>query len=525
MATFEVQPAYKIYAFDRGWRIMKYVTETLFKRTDVAARWWFTKAQDAFARSKTQGSFVKYWMYVYMIGLYLAGAVQYVIAMLFAGLFLAVQTILLSLWVAFSIIMIGLLTVCTFTYSRFYRIFYRCPDCHKEMSIPTFICPTCSERHTRLWPSIYGILAHRCKGNANTCDTKLPTLRIEMPGMKLMKRDDLVRICPNCTSQLNAGIGTGTNIHFPIVGGPSTGKSNFIVMATKEFKQRYETENHYSITFTDSKHELDYNENVRRLSTGRELLKTTEVVAHAYNLKIQSPKSRVPKLAYIYDAAGEAYNQSENTSQQEYYKFIDGIIFVIDPFSIPVYRSIHAQDIQFYQDLIRPSQLGVADAYARMFDMFEDSAGLHKGRRFSHPIAVVVTKVDALNLEYEIGSFAAQNMMNADPSITTEGDAINLLVRNFLVQNDLDDFVRNIELQFSNVRYFSCSALGRMPLLNDNRAFMPVRVADPLIWLLSRAKAIEPVQENGRGTRFLEPQTQVQMQTQVQTQKLPFQME
>jgi hypothetical protein len=198
---------------------------------------------------------------------------------------------------------------------------------------------------------------------------------------------------------------------------------------------------------------------------------------------------------------------------------------VVDPFSIPVYRSIHAQDIQFYQNLIRPSDLDVIKAYERMFDMFEDSADLHKGRRFPHPIAVVVSKVDALNLEYEIGSFAAQNMMNADPSITSEGDAINLLVRNFLVQNDLDDFVRTIELQFSNVRYFSCSALGRMPVPNDNRAFMPVRVADPLIWLLSRAKAIEPVQENGRATRFLGPQTQVQVQTQVQTQTMPFQME
>jgi hypothetical protein len=124
MAMFEVQPAHKIYAFDRGWRIMKYVTETLFKRTDVAARWWFTKARDAFARSKTQGAFVKYWLYVYTVGLYMAGAAQYLSAMLFAGLFLAIQTILLSLWVAFSIIMMGILTVCTFTYSRFYRIFY-----------------------------------------------------------------------------------------------------------------------------------------------------------------------------------------------------------------------------------------------------------------------------------------------------------------------------------------------------------------------------------------------------------------
>src|SRR5579872_4619541 len=151
MQMFEVQPAHKIYAFDRGWRIMKYVTHHLFKRTDVAARWWFTKAEDVKTRSATKGMFVKYWFYVYMIGLYLAGGVQYVSAMIIAALFIAIQSIVLSIWVALSVIVIGILAACTFTYARFYRIFFRCPDCHKEMNIPTFICPSCSEQHTRLW--------------------------------------------------------------------------------------------------------------------------------------------------------------------------------------------------------------------------------------------------------------------------------------------------------------------------------------------------------------------------------------
>ena len=503
------QPAYKIYAFDRGWRIMRYVTEHLFKRTDLAARWWFGKAQDANTYGKTKGMFVRYWLYVCVAGLWLAGAIQYICAMLFAGLFLSIQTVLLSIWVALCLLAIGILALCTFVYGRFYRIFYRCPDCHTQMSIPTFICPKCSTEHTRLWPSIYGIVSHRC-----TCETKLPTLRMKIPGMNLMKRDDVVRICPSCRSQINAGIGTGTNIHIPIVGGPSTGKSNLIVMATKEFKETYESNYRYTISFTDSKHELDYNENVKRLATGRELAKTIEVAAHAYNLKIQPPRSLVPKLAYIYDAAGEAYNTSVNTQLQEYYKYIDGILFVIDPFSVGGYRAIHMNEIHQFQNLIRPSDLDVMQAYERMFNMFEDSAGLHKGKRFPHPIAIVVTKVDALFLEDEIGSGAARRMMANDPTIKQEGDAINVLVRNFLNQYGLDHFVRDVEMQFSNVRYFSCSALGRMPDGRDGRSFEPIRVLDPLAWLLAGAKAVDALPNDAKKTRILNTMPLMQQQIQ-----------
>ena len=502
------QPAHKLYAFDRGWRIMRYVMKPLFQRINVAARWWFHKAEEAKAFGGSRNMLIRCCIYVCIVGLVLAGGIQCACAMILVGLFLLIQSIMLSIWVVLCLIMIGILALCTFVYSRFYRIFFRCTDCHKQMNIPTFICFKCAAEHTRLWPSIYGILAHRC-----ICEAKLPTLRMSIPGTKLMKRDDLVRICPECRVQLNASIGQSTNIHIPIVGGPSTGKSNLIVMATKEFKETYESTYHYVITFPDSKHELDYTENVKRLATGRALAKTTEIAARAYNLMIQPPRTLVPKLAYIYDAAGEAYNTSDNTKLQEYYKYINGILFVIDPFSIGGYRAIHRDEIAQIQNLIRPSELDVMQAYERMFDMFEDSAGLHKGRRFPHPIAIVLTKVDALNLEYEIGSEAAHQLMASDPSMTQERDAINALVRNFLCEYGLDHFVRDVEMQFSNVRYFSCSALGRMPDNHDGRSFEPIRVLDALVWLLASAKAISVTPDGGKKTRVLTQWLPMQQQT------------
>ncbi|MEO6892915.1 MAG: hypothetical protein ABI456_24215 [Ktedonobacteraceae bacterium] len=491
MALVEAQPAYKIYAFDRGWRIIRYVTENLFKRTDIAARWWFNKKNDVLVWGTLKGTFIKYWCYVIVVGMVIAGCIQYIMAMLMAVLFVIVQSLLLSLWAALSLLIIGLLFVGTFIYSRFYRIFFRCTDCHKEMDIPTFICPACATKHTRLWPSVYGIFAHRCK----TCETPLPTQRLTIPGLPAMtKRDKLVRICPHCGTQMNADIGTGTNVHIPIIGGPSAGKSNYIVMATKGFKELYESVYHYSIAFTDTKHEQDYRESVYRLSSGRELVKTPQVIAHAFNLKIQAPRAQVPKLAYIYDVAGEAYNTSENTQMQEYYKYINGIVFVIDPFAIADYVYSHQVDVMRYQALIRPSSLDVMHAYERMFQMFENSVGLRRGRRFPHPIAIVITKVDALNLEQEIGSNAARTLI-AQNAASSEEEAINTLVRSFLMRYGLDHFVRDVEMQFSRVRYFSCSALGRMPDPVDSRTFLPVRVIEPLLWLLSSAKAIPPMKK------------------------------
>ena len=88
----------------------------------------------------------------------------------------------------------------------------------------------------------------------------------------------------------------------------------------------------------------------------------------------------------------------------------------------------------------------------------------------------------------------------------TEDDAINVLVREFLCKHDLDHFVRDAEMQFSKVRYFSCSALGRMPEQLNTNPFEPLRVANSLIWLLASAKAVTPPAAQKVATTGLGPQ-------------------
>ncbi len=71
-------------------------------------------------------------------------------------------------------------------------------------------------------------------------------------------------------------------------------------------------------------------------------------------------------------------------------------------------------------------------------------------------------------------------------------------MRDFLRNYGLGNFMRDVESQFAHVKYFSCSALGRLPTQADTRSFQPIRVLDPLVWLLVNAKAIKPVQSQAR---------------------------
>lgn len=481
MKLYTPQPAYKIYAFDRGWRVIRYTTQKLFARTDKAARWWFNQAKSVRSWGARREWFIfKYGAWVVIVGMWLAGATQYVSAFALAGLFIVLLTLGLFSWAAVSGITMGILAAITYLYLRIYRIFFRCPNCHHDMPIPIYICPKCATEHTRLWPSIYGVLHHRCKN----CETKLPTLG-------LLGRTKVPRICPHCRHPLNAGIGEGSNIHIPVVGGRSAGKTNYIVMATHEFMDWYGPRHSYVISFTDEKHEETFNANKRSLQTGHELVETPDEVPQAYNLKIEIPGAPVPKLVYLYDASGETFTSYEKVSQHDYYKYIDGIIFVIDPFAIPDYLQIHQSEVELIRESLRPSNLGIMQVYERMIEMVEASVKIRHRGRYVQPIAVVVTKVDALNLEDEIGAPAAQALRDRDPSLRDDEEAINQLVREFLCHYQLDNFVRDLESQFSNVGYFSCSALGRLPSATDSSAFDPIRASDPFEWLLKRIKVIK----------------------------------
>ena len=138
------------------------------------------------------------------------------------------------------------------------------------------------------------------------------------------------------------------------------------------------------------------------------------------------------------------------------------------------------------------------DGYSRMINVLEASFGVKNGQKFPHPLAVVVTKSDALNLEAMIGSLGAIELMKKDPAIRCQEDAIDCLVESFLLNNHMGNLVRNIHMQFANVRFFSCSALGRLPDPSRHDGYVPFRVLDPFTWVLGEIGVVNTARERAK---------------------------
>lgn len=484
-STLQPRSAQKLYPFDRGWRILRYVIESLTTRLYSIHTWWVNKVRQLVGFASNRHWFVRYWVYVCIVGMVIFATIQYIEMLLVVICFLVLYILSLAIWAFFYLIIISFLALRTWIYTKYNAFFFCCPHCHKEMPLPGFRCPCGTEQDIPLFPNFYGIFSHQC----SVCNKKLPTL-------DRWGRAALRRFCPHCKRPLHEGIGKGSNIHIVLVGDTSVGKTNYLVMAIDVCKRTLERKYHYSVSFPDPQHERTFESNIERLDTGRALPKTPDLVPPAYNIIIKFPPSllpKFPKLLYVYDARGEIYNDMGELSRQEYYKYTKGIIFIIDPFAIPKYSDQHKIEIDNMRKLLRPADLDVDVIYGRLKETFENNfSSLARGHRYSQSVAIVINKTDALHLEDELGLPAARNLMRQRPSISTEEDAMHILVRDFLNLYGLGNFVRDIEAHF-NVRYFSCSALGRLPEPSDTSSFRPIRVFEPLAWILKQTKAIKRI--------------------------------
>lgn len=351
------------------------------------------------------------------------------------------------------------------------KIHPRCPhsECHKPIDLPHYDCPECGKaRHKNLIPGHYGVCHRQCE-----CGAWLPTLF-------LFGRNQLPSFCPHpeCGRPLNSGAQITRNLLIPIAGAVDAGKTSYLIASMFEFHQLAKA-GRASIAFPEKKYETLYKKNERNFLSGISADKTVAESPDAFLLSVNTGGS--DRLLYIYDAAGELFQRADSLRRQVYYDDIDGLVFLIDPFSLSQLQNTFENELNESQSQIRPSEERPQNTYDKLLRTLQQEKGA--GKSFSkEPLAVVVTKADALGVAAQIEKIiAAQPPLEKEAKQSPESYA----VRTWLKKNGEGNLIRAMEKNFKDVAYFYCSPLGRLPDASGT-PFTPKGVLKPLGWMLKK---------------------------------------
>ena len=457
------QPALTQYFFSRAFFD---VAAIVARFIDDLSRW--------FKRGLGQvGGLVKGWRVIFTWPIALIG---------FFVLFppLAFSAVIVVGILAFHSLVIGYVILVTFLVSlllRFVEQFFvlarwgyaKCPHCYKKVPAPAFVCPKCNQMHTNLVPGRFGLLLRRCKcGSAY-----LPTLFL------LGKARRLTASCPHCNNVLSIGA-FARNIHLLLVGGATSGKTSLMSADLMELIGGKASP--LAADF-DKESDRELFEKVWKpnFDAGVASAKTQELAPPALLLRLGWRKPGSCTL-YLYDPAGETFETMDTTARHTHLKYSDGAVFLVDPFSLEALRSemsgkLEEADFDYSRqppDKVYEELLGVLGAHA----------GLRRGQKFPFPLAVVVPKIDAMELEKQLGVSLERTKPR---NWSSAGEEDSARVREWLRRLD-GNLVRSLEQQFSKVRYFAVSSFG--PGHKPGKPFRPVRVLEPLLWLHHRRTAV-----------------------------------
>ena len=474
MAKKENQPAKKSYFFDKGYKDLANTIKGAWERNINSIDEY--KDNIAVARGVDEGVALVLKIIVNVMGM--------VSVIIFGSVITCVIT-LINITVLISVMVcvyIGFTFI--WTIDRVYllrkKIFTACHECKQKMLIPTYICPDCKEKHSVLTPGVYGILKRTCN-----CGKKLPTsFFYKADGIN---RRDLDAVCPNCLHVLSDR--ETVPICIPVVGGRSVGKTAFITAFSHDFVETVAPNKGWAIDSYNSNKDAIYKEIVRDYNVGStrmterpsDINKASSV---SFSFFVKGEEFNPDRLVHIYDIAGEVFTDSIENEMQKQYEYCHGIVFIIDPLSIPEIRYKCEADLS-PEDI---SGIGTADINGivdAFLNKLREVTGMTDSKMSSVPLAVVISKIDSGGLYKELGHGAVNSLMSSNPAkFDNKHDAQDYICRKFLKDNGMEAFLNNVVMKFKNNRFFACTAIGHA---RDKGVYKPKGVMEPMEWLFRNA--------------------------------------
>lgn len=342
-----------------------------------------------------------------------------------------------AIWYLLMLVIGGAVYACQQVWTLGYRWFDRgqmfaerasvcCPFCYEANPRPSYRCvnPDCEIIHHEVSPGPLGVIHRRC-----ACGTSFPTTVGAASKV-------LVALCPSCGAELSDGSGARRTIQLPAFGSVGAGKTRLFAAALTAAEQQLTTGSG-SLVPLNAEAAGFLKASAQAIGAGTATDKTIHTMRpEGRPIMLTDPSGKVLELQLM-DAAGESFTSLQATEELTYVNFAQSMMFVFDPLALPRIQ------LELRADGSLPAVLVATgdqeEAYSSVVDRIR-SEGVDLRKRH---LAVVLTKVDILR---RLPSGAG-----IDPT--------SLGVRDWLISQQRDGFVRRIESDFGDVRYFAIDSL------------------------------------------------------------------
>lgn len=320
-----------------------------------------------------------------------------------------------------------------------------CPVDYFVSSLPAFPCAGCGRVHRDIRPGRLGAVWRRC-----ICGAVLPTT-------VLRAAHRLQASCPSCLAPLRKGAAVVRDIRLPVFGPVSAGKTRLVYAGLLALRDQAAAVG-ASVDFVDDESRQAFEHGAEIVSAGSDTAKTPAGQL-PMALTAQVTVARRKALLHLFDAAGEFFVDRGDNSELVFLDHAQGLVFVVDPFSIPWVRD----------GLGGLGPVMLARANAALDDpeqVYHVTAGRlqdYRVRTAGQRLAIAVVKADLL--------------VDLPPARDLRPDR----VREWLLGAGLDNLVLAAERDFAEVRYFLVASVS------GARAGDPLSPAAPFAWLMARA--------------------------------------
>jgi hypothetical protein len=341
----------------------------------------------------------------------------------------------------------------------------RCPDCKEHGLIPVFVCSYCGKKYTHLIPGIYGAFSQKCE-----CGHIIPCTFLN-------GRSKLTALCSHCGTELASS--NARQFGIQLVGGISSGKTAFLASFFHLYNEHVNNIANINIrTYPKAA----FRELEQWFQNGSSE-PTKAMNAGMYSIVHTKGKSGVSHELALYDISGKAFTAQSVEKTQKQYQYCGGIIFIVDPLSIPDVRAIY-KNKHNGQDPVNFSKSNNTEVATGFISNYIKQGYIETGKRSTVPVSVVISKTDIDVIKKEIGIDRIMEEFNKNPEAynSTAEIARDTICRKYLVCIGMAGMVNNLIAQFMNIHFYPVSAIGHEA--NKNEPYNPNGVLESVLWII-----------------------------------------